>query len=140
MNSLLAVAVGILICIMITFNGGLSNYLGYYISTLLVHIIGLICVLIVLAITKNKMKFKKGTPLYLFTGGAIGIFVVIFNSICFKNLGASLTLSLALLGQLVLSILIDHFGLFNMAIHKFKSKKLIGLLFISLGIVIMLIY
>ncbi|MBU5592260.1 DMT family transporter [Clostridium sp. MSJ-4] len=140
MNNLLAVVVGILISIMITLNGGLSNYLGYYTSTLIVHVVGLLSVLTVLIITKNKMKLKKETPFYLFTGGAIGIFIVIFNSICFKNLGASLTLSIALLGQLVLSILIDHFGLFNMAVHKFKSKKLIGLLFISLGIVIMLIY
>ncbi|NLK43666.1 MAG: EamA-like transporter family protein, partial [Tissierellia bacterium] len=62
------------------------------------------------------------------------------NNICFSNLGASLTLSLGVFGQLLLSSVIDHFGLMGMDVYKFQPKKLIGFSIILIGIVIMTVY
>ena len=47
----------------------------------------------------------------MYTGGLIGVLTVIFSSLGFSKLGVSLTVSLGLFGQLVTSIIIDHFGL-----------------------------
>ncbi|MNI28988.1 hypothetical protein D3C73_827930 [compost metagenome] len=58
----------------------------------------------------------------------------------FNYLGASLTLSLGLLGQSVASILIDHYGFLGAEVVKFNKQKLIGLIAISLGIFIMSVY
>lgn len=73
----------------------------------------------------------------MFSGGLIGILTVLFTNISFTNLGVSLTVSLALLGQLVTSIVIDHFGYFDLEVNKFEKKKIIGLGIIILGIFIM---
>ena len=135
-----AVFIGMLIATMVSFNGVLSNYTDQYISILIIHLVGLITVITILVFKKEKFKLKKGIPLYLFSGGFIGVFMVFLNNLCFNLLGASLTLSLGIFGQLVLACFIDHYGLFGLDIYKFKKKKIIGFFIILLGLVTMIIY
>lgn len=135
-----AVFIGLLIAIMVAFNGALDNQVGTYLATFIIHLVGLITIVLILILKKQKLLIKEKLPRYLFSAGAIGVFVVSFNNICFNNLGASLTLSLGIVGQLVLSCIIDHFGLLGMKAYKFKKKKLIGFAIIFIGIVIMTIY
>lgn len=137
MNNLISIFLGALISIMIMFNGTLSNALGNYTSSVFIHIVGLISIILVLIISKSKIKIQKGIPIYLFSAGAIGVFTVLFNNLSFSKLGVSITLTLGLLGQSISSIIIDHFGLFGMKVIQFEKKKYIGLLFISFGIFIM---
>ena len=49
-----AVFIGILIAIMVSFNGVLSNYTDQYVSILIIHMVGLIVVVTVLIIKKEK--------------------------------------------------------------------------------------
>ena len=73
----------------------------------------------------------------MFTGGLIGILTVLFTNASFSTLGVSLTVSLSLLGQLITSLLVDHFGYFNLPINKFDKKKILGFIIIIIGIYIM---
>lgn len=140
MYKLGAVIIGFLIAIMVTINGALSKGIGDYEAVLIIHIVGLIAVSLVLILRKGKLKFKEKLPMYLFSAGAIGVFVVLFNNITFNKLGASITLSLGLFGQLIMSGIIDHFGLFGMEVSKFKKKKIIGFLMVFIGITVMVVY
>ncbi|WP_027625984.1 DMT family transporter [Clostridium lundense] len=140
MYKLSAVVIGFLIAIMVTINGTLSKGIGDYKSVLIIHIVGLIAVSFVLLLRKEKLKIKEKLPIYLFSAGAIGVFVVLFNNITFNKLGASLTLSLGLFGQLIMSGIIDHFGLFGMEVSKFKPKKTIGFFMVLIGIIVMVVY
>ncbi|HEY8888652.1 MAG TPA: DMT family transporter [Clostridium sp.] len=135
-----AVFIGILIAIMVTFNGVLSKYTDQYVSILIIHGVGLIAVIAILIYKKKKFRIPRNIPLYLFSAGLIGVFMVFLNNLCFNLLGASLTLSLGIFGQLVLACLIDHFGLFGLNIYKFKKKKVIGFFIILSGLIIMIIY
>lgn len=135
-----AVFIGILIAIMVTFNGVLANYTNQYLSILIIHIVGLIAVITILVLKKQKLKLQRDLPFYLFSGGTIGVLVVFLNNICFNFLGASLTLSLGIFGQLVLACFIDHYGLFSLTTYKFKKKKIIGFSIVLLGLVTMIIY
>jgi transporter family-2 protein len=135
-----AVFIGILVAIMVTFNGVLASYTGQYVSILIIHTVGLIALIIILILKKEKFKLQKNLPVYLFSGGLIGVFVVFLNNLCFNYLGASLTLSLGIFGQLILACFIDHYGLFGLNTYKFKKKKTIGFLIISLGLVTMILY
>lgn len=140
MNNLISALIGIIIAVMIMINGTLSSSTGNYTSSVIIHIVGLLCVIIILLVNKFKIKLEKGIPLYLYSAGAIGVFTVLFNNIGFSTLGVSLTLALGLLGQSLTSILFDHFGLLEMKVIKFEKKKLLGLLLITLGIVVMTIF
>lgn len=137
MNYLISVLTGIILAIMIALNGNLGNATGNYVSSVIIHFVGLIGIIIVLIVTKSKIKNLKGIPFYMFTGGLIGILTVLSTNISFSNLGVSLTVSLALLGQLITSIVIDHFGYFGLTVNKFEKKKTIGFGIIILGIYVM---
>lgn len=137
MYNFLSLFTGILITIMVSFNGILSQAIGNYSSSLIIHLSGFIILLIILLIKKYKISFKKKLPIILYSAGIIGVFTVIFNNISFKVLGASLTISLALLGQTISSLIIDNYGLMGMKKVKFESKKIFGLLIIISGIIIM---
>lgn len=135
-----AIFIGALIAIMVTFNGVLAGYLGNYQSILVVNIVGLIAVSLILIIKRKKIRLNLHIPIYLYTAGAIGVFLVFFNNLNFNYLGVSLTLSIGLLGQSITSGVIDHYGLFGMESHKFHKEKLFGFLLISIGIAIMIFF
>jgi len=137
MNYFISIFTGIVLAIMISLNGGLGNISGNYASSVIIHFVGLIGIIFVLIFTKSKIKNLKGIPFYMFTGGLIGILTVLFTNIGFMGLGVSLTVSLSLLGQLVTSLVIDHFGYFNMTVVEFDKKKILGLIVIIAGIYVM---
>jgi len=137
MNYFISIFTGIVLAIMISLNGGLGNISGNYASSVIIHFVGLIGIIFVLIFTKSKIKNLKGIPFYMFTGGLIGILTVLFTNIGFMGLGVSLTVSLSLLGQLITSLVIDHFGYFNMTVVEFDKKKILGLIIIIAGIYVM---
>lgn len=139
MNEFYAILIGVLITVMVSFNGILNSYLSSYFSLLVIHVVGLITLTIILAAKREKLVLKKNIPFYLFSGGAIGVIMVFLNNLCYVKLGASLTLALGVFGQLLVAALIDHFGLFYMKVYKFQKKKLIGFGIILAGIIVMTI-
>lgn len=140
MYRLLSAFIGVLITIMVLLNGVLSQKLGNYSSTLIIHLLGLIVISIIVIAKKTKIGFSNDIPTYLYSGGILGVFTILFNNISFNYLGASLTLALGLLGQSICSLVIDHYGLLGMSVVKFKKEKLLGLIIIASGIVIMTLY
>lgn len=137
MNLLLSFLTGCIIALMILLNGTLSIGVGNYTATMIIHIVGLVVLLLYGFATGKKLKHAKKAPLLHYSAGAIGVATVVLNNLCFPQLGASITLSLGLLGQSLLAILVDHFGLFQMPIRKFKPKKLMGMAIIVGGILLM---
>lgn len=140
MYELFSALTGILIAVMIAFNGMLSKMIGNNLSIVIVHVVGLFSIFLILILNKKKIVLHKGIPIYLYSAGAIGVFTVLFTNASFNYLGASLTFSLSLLGQSLASIAVDHFGWLGMKVVKFRKEKFMGLLLISLGIVIMSIW
>src|SRR5574344_2190041 len=137
MNYFVSVFTGVILAIMVTLNGGVSNADGNYASSIIIHFIGLIGIIFVLIFTKSKIKNLKGIPFYMFSGGLIGVLTVLFTNASSSVLGVSLTVSLTLLGQLVTSLVIDNFGYFNMPVVKFDKRKILGLVIIITGIYVM---
>ena len=131
MYNILALVIGALISIMISFNSGLEGYVGSTYSVVIIHAIGLIAILIVAAIKKEKIVIKEAIPFYLFLGGTL------VNVITIGSIGVALTTALAVFGQLVFSSLVDHFGLFGLTKYEFNPKKLVGLFIVLVGLVIM---
>ncbi len=137
MNNTVSLFIGALISLMIMINGNLSALTGNYTSIVIIHIVGLIAIIIVMLFSKSRFKLSKGIPIYLYSAGAIGVFTVLFNNIGYSALGVSLPLALGLFGQLLTSLVIDHFGLFQMKKIRFEKKKFIGLAVIITGIIVM---
>ena len=137
MYNILALVIGALISIMISFNSGLEGYVGSTYSVVIIHAVGLIAILIVATIKKEKIVIKEAVPFYLFLGGIFGVMLTLVNVITIGSIGVALTTALAVFGQLVFSSLVDHFGLFGLTKYEFNPKKLVGLFIVLVGLVIM---
>ena len=137
MYNFLSLLIGILISVMILFNGKLSEGAGNYSSLVIIHIIGLLAITAVMFFKKIKISFRNNLPWYLYSAGAISTFTVLVNNITYVKIGVALPLALGLLGQSVTSIIFDEFGLMGMPKVKFKKKKLIGFVIIIAGICVM---
>lgn len=138
MYKMMATLDGVLIALMVVFNGLLASRTGNSQSLIIIHVVGLLGTTLLLIGSRNRLKSIKGIPLYLFIAGALGIFNVLFNNISFLKLGATLTLCLNLLGQLIASMIIDHFGLLGQQVNKINSTKLLGISIMILGILSMM--
>lgn len=139
MYKALATFDGVLIALMVAFNGLLALHIGNNQSLLVIHFVGLFGTILLLLGSRGRLQSIRGLQPYLFIAGALGIFNVLFNNLSFSALGATLTLSLNLLGQLIASMLIDHFGLLGLALNKVNRTKLLGVAIMGLGIISMII-
>lgn len=139
MNSILALLIGSIISIMISFNGMLERNIGGTYALVVIHIVGLICISMIMIIKREKVKVYKNVPIYLFSGGAIGVALTLVNMATIRGIGVALTTALAVFGQLVFSSFIDHYGLFGMTKYKFNPKKIVGFVIVTIGLIVMTI-
>lgn len=137
MASFLGVLNGFLYSIMNLFNAQLSTLYGNYLATVIIHVVGLLCV-IPFAIVKRRTG--KGAPWWMYAGGALGIITVLASNLGIQYTGVTVTLVLALLGQMAASTIIDHFGLFGFKQYKINKKKVISLVLIACGAAVMILW
>jgi transporter family-2 protein len=135
----LALINGIFLAIMVFFNGMIATITGPYMSTLIFHVLGFILILIISIIKKNNLPNLKKVPLLLFLPGILGVITILLNNISIPQIGLTLSIGVTLFGQLIMSSLVEHFGLFGMPVNRFKKEKILGFLTISLGIIVMII-
>lgn len=128
---------GIFISVMIVFNGMLTKRYGVYSATVFIHIAGLVFILVVSLIKRQKLKLEQ-VKWYLLTGGAIGVATTVFNNVAFGRISISAILALGLLGQSITGLLIDQYGLMGMPKHPFRKGKIGGLLLVCAGIISMM--
>jgi len=138
MNYFISLFCGFGIALMTVVNGQLGQALGSFLSTVFIHIVGLITIIIVTLVTKASFLPKKKVPIYYYLGGVIGISTVIFTVYSFNYLTVTAILALGLFGQTIASIFTDKIGLFEMK-SNFGLQTIVGIIIIFLGIFVMLI-
>ena len=125
---------GIFLAGMQSFNGLLSNEVGLLGTSLAVHLIGgLLLILYILVVKKQRIKLFP-MPWYLYSAGLLGLILVSCTSVCVLHIGAAFTTCLSIAGQLFLSILIDHFGFFGFQKVTFQKRRIPTLLLIACGL------
>lgn len=134
----LAFLCGVIVTTMNIFNNQLSTYCGVYLSTVIIHFVGLISFIIIIKLKNQKILFKNHLPIILYTGGMIGVLTVMFNIIAINSLGAALLTALGLLGQLVTSVILEDNGWLGSIQQKITFPKLISLAIIVMGIGVMI--
>ncbi len=135
--SLSVIFIGILYSVMNLFNAQLSNVYGNYLGTIIIHICGLLILIPIVIIKKVR---RNGAPLWMHMGGALGVITVLSTNVGVLGIGVTPTLALALIGQVVASMLIDQFGWFSFPKIGFSWKKIVSLVFIIVGTVVMFVW
>jgi transporter family-2 protein len=137
MYYLLSLFSGLLISVMIYFNGILALHYGIYTSTLYIHLSGFVLITAIVLITRAR-PFAKRHAWYLYLGGMLGVLTIVFNNVAFGRISVSALLALVLLGQTVSGLAIDQVGWIGMPRHPFNKRRIIGLLLTIAGIAVMI--
>lgn len=139
MELFLSFLAGMIVTVMNVFNGQLSNHIGVYLSTVLIHFIGLMTFFVIMVIKKQKISFHHHLPLLFYTGGMIGVFTVIFNVISISTIGAALVTALGLLGQMITSLVLEYMEWLGTIKRKLSFQKVVSLMIVVIGIGVMMI-
>ena len=85
-------------------------------------------------------SFKKVVeiPWYLFTGGIIGSSFIFGALFALPKIGASSFFGQVVIGQLFMTILVDHYGLFGVPIYKVDGVRILGVTFLIFGATLIL--
>lgn len=138
MYHLLSLISGLIVAVIVSVNGTLTQTYGVFNSTVIIHIIGVLFALFVCLIGKHKIHLAKGQPLWLYLGGALGFLTTVFNNFAFGKISVTSIIALGLAGQMITSLAIDTFGLLGMQKHPFRKSSLAGLAFSLIGVCVML--
>ncbi len=136
MYSFLAPLIGALITAMYGINSRLSGLVGNLVATLVIHMAGLGAVQVVLA-ARHEDRQGQRVPFYFYLGGFVGVGTVFANNYAFGALGASLAVSLALLGQSGFSLILDATGLLGRRRYPIGARHLPGILLAMLGVAVL---
>lgn len=138
-----AIVIGVVIAIQASTNTALRIQLGSpWISALTNFAVGIIALLIIILIIKPetfagmKPMFNGGVPLWKMLGGLMGAFFVVSVTVLAPHLGVGKVIILYLFGQIVMSIIVDHFGLFGMPMDRITVQKAIGIALLIGGVIL----
>jgi transporter family-2 protein len=62
-------------------------------------------------------------PWWAWTGGLCGAFVLSATTAVAPRIGTAAMIALVVAGQVICSLLLDHFGLFGLAIHPLSARR-----------------
>lgn len=132
-----AIMAGVMVSVQSVFNTKVSETLGMWRSSAVVHFIGFVTALSMMMIMREPMvgSIKDINKWYLL-GGSLGALVVFSVMQGMSRLGAGYTTAIMVVAQLVVALLIDYLGLFGMAKTHLSMEKIIGLSLMVIGIFI----
>jgi transporter family-2 protein len=73
-------------------------------------------------------------PWWTWTGGLLGAAYIVLSAALARQLGAALLLALVIAGQVIVSILIDHYGWFGAPVHRLSLARGIGAMLLVAGV------
>ncbi|MGH0515863.1 DMT family transporter [Bacillus cereus] len=130
---------GLALPIQFSINAQLRTVVGSpLVAATISFIVGAIT-LFTVSLFRADFSFNKGiasAPWWVWTGGVLGAFYVLATIILIPRIGAGTTVALVLAGQIVASVLIDHFGLINVPIHLLSLPRIIGAILVIIGVVL----
>ena len=119
-------------------NAKLANAVGSPVNAALVSFAVGTAVLAVVAFlmqARPDMATVRSAPWYLWIGGLYGAAFVVAATWGVPRLGVATTITLMVAGQLLLSILLDHFGVMDIPKQPLSLGRMAGVALVVAGVV-----
>ena len=137
---LIVLAGGCLLPLQAGINGKLGRAINNPVAAAFISFItgSVLLGLYLMAMRQNPFDFNgtKGAPWWIWTGGLLGAFFVSIATALVPRLGATLSFSLIIAGQLLISVIIDKYGLFGIAASDISIKKIAGISLVIAGVLL----
>lgn len=109
--------------------GAMGQKVGGIAGSFIVHLSGMIFSGIYLFIRGGEnIRDWNTLPWYMLCAGIFGLILYQTISITLPRLGSTLMVTLIIIGQLVLGVVIDHFGWLGVPIHPVSFSRFLGVL------------
>ncbi|MDK8497227.1 DMT family transporter [Corynebacterium accolens] len=107
-------------------------------SSMISFAVGTVTLLIVAtAVTGGNYGIAQAfnEPLWIWFGGLLGVVALTGNILLYPHLGAVQTVVLPIAGQVIMGLIVDHFGLFESPQSSLTAVRAIGAIIVLVGVV-----
>ncbi len=136
----MALGAGGVIAVQSAVNTRLGRALGNpALATFVSFAVGTLCMLIYCLIARMALPSTQTllrVPAWAWFGGLLGTLIVIAIVITTPKLGVGTMTGLAVAGQMVMAILLDHYGLLGLGRHPISPGRLAGAVLLTAGVVL----
>lgn len=123
----LALIAGMSLSLEAAIGGALGENIGELESTYFIFIIGAMATfLIALFFGKGDIKQITNVPKWQLIGGILGVVYLAFLIISVNLVGVGIAVTTVIIGQLVMSMIVDHFGWLGAPKARFNVNRLIA--------------
>lgn len=135
---LLTIAIGFALATQTAINSQLRQALNSPIQAAFVSfVIGTLCLLCLVLLdssTRPSLQQLHAMPIWLWCGGLLGVYAISMSIYAAPQLGFLTFTGLVLLGQTIMSMLLDHFGFLGVDKNPVHWQRLLGASFIVIGV------
>ncbi len=104
--------------------------------SLLISGVAIALVMLVVKVPRPNLGALMGGPWWIWLGGLAGVFYITVALMVVPRLGALNFIMAVVVGQLIISLIIDYFGLLGLPRHSPSMQKIIGVSVVLAGFVI----
>ena len=133
---IIAAIAGLTMALQGSINSILGKKIGLPETTFLVHLTAAIILLLILLFKteNNMMNMFKDIPWYLYLGGFLGIIITYTVMVSIPELGVAVATTSIVSAQVLTATVIDHFGAFGLEKIPLTWIKLVGIVFLAIGV------
>lgn len=106
-------------------------------AALISFLVGTLALVLLVVAMRTPVPAREtlaAVPVWAWFGGLLGAFYVASSTVVAAELGATMLLGLALLGQLSTALLIDHFGWLGLPENPVTASRLLGVALLAVGV------
>ena len=138
---LLALVAGALVAVQFGVNAALRGFLDSnpLFATFVSYAVGTLASLCCLLVSRPALPAwnrVSTVPWWAWTGGTVGVSYVTASVLLAPKLGATRLIVLVVAGQLLASVLLDHFGLLGYAVRPLNAWRMLGCVLLVVAIFI----
>lgn len=109
----------------------LAAFISFFVGTVVLFIY-----ILLTGVSLNNLTAAKNAPPVAFIGGFLGAFFVSVMATIIPRIPVALAFSLAIAGQMLVTLLIDHFGWLGVAEKPINFMRVLGAALITVGVVL----
>ncbi len=105
-------------------------------ASFLIGSLGLLIYLFILKFDFGLLSNIKSVSPVVWIAGLLGAFYVAAVIILAPKLGTALTFSLIVFGQMLISLILDHYGMLGLPVKQINWQRLLGATFLIVGVLL----
>lgn len=132
---ILAIIGGIAVALQGHFMGIMDQRIGSKESVFITYASGgILAAVMMIAARGGHLNAWQNVPWYALTAGTLGLVIVGTIGYTVPRLGLTMAFTVIVASQLVVAVMLDHFGLLGAAVRTLDLPRITGLIFLILGV------